>query len=1294
MKSADGNPFAKWAPKSATEDANPFAKWANEGTAPNLPPSPAKQSPGLLASLQQGFNEPLTQAEQVWRAGVRQAGAGNVLAGGMNIGNAALQLLFSPVSAPLGAISRIPKIGRPLAGALSLPFTVGSYLEGQGEKGIDYLLGKVGMEDRPTETSGALHGVNQLLAGLLTTEGTNLAQKAVAPNLVTREDIATQRELQGREAKYARGEQEAARGYGNRGASPGGTVQEEPAAAQDVEAATSRLRGNEGKGPAGAGGAPPEAQGANYEGGRVQPPLQAGSGKAETPKVEIPPMPKGADLIAPRMRDELIKSGLPKKFADRMSTQALWESYNAAGLNRETPKDELAGTGGRGAVNTQLAVSRARDVLDGRTPTARVVATARKILGGDFDPKLSEFIDKNSDRLAASQKPDIEKGALTHDFAQRVVAAKLLGEPDIYSDLRGKLTETEKGTAQPKVSPSPKPGQIVPGYGVGAARAEEFGTPTSLNELTEQARGVSDVTPISPRERLSDALRATNARTRTMAPIGRAYERVKAAASSVWNVLAHPPKYDSYDKLFGAMDANNQMADAENRTFSAEMVRKFPRISREAMVNYIQSGGDETTLRDWASRSKGSLKRGYEAALTLTPDERTFANNLSTYYEARLKQGIDAGILHSAVDNYLSGIWDKPNDASNRLSADLAAGKLPTNFKAAMQKIFANYFEGEQAGYKPKIKDVAALTSVYDQAFNRVLNARAFIKGLHDGTAADGRPWVELSGARTEIPGGDAPPEAVLVKPRVRPASIGDYKPVDHPALRGWKWAATDANGNPVLYQADMLVHPEVYERLKNQLEHSSLADKGFGTLLKIQSGLKGTKLSLSLFPQVQEGVHALFHRVNPFTPDKIDLRNDPVQYQLAAHGAKFADFRSLQQWTEGVAGGGLLTKIPGIGPLLQRYNDWLFRDYIPGLKSEMMKAALERNMERYKGKLTEDQIYKLTANQGNAAFAELNYAAMGRNPFTQSVLRFAFLAPDFLEARARFVGQAFTRYGGEQRVALALMGVTVYAAGRILNEALDGNPHWDMPFEVVHDNRRYGLRTIAGDMEHAWEDPRGFIYYRISPIVRGATELMTKRDWQGIKRDPLEQLRDLASWLVPMSLQGTSPALPGYRADQGLVPSFLASTGVGSARYTKSMRVAAKARDWLKRTGRETVEQRTGVTIPSEYAPLTHALDAGDTESAKKAYRDLLTGTVGQPRTPGDIARYYGEYAARPFTGSRAKDRAFYESLSTEDKKLYEEAIQEREQTMQEFAKLVAQLSRRRSLTKNRAAAAGTVPQ
>src|SRR5262249_171418 len=158
----------------------------------------------------------------------------------------------------------------------------------------------------------------------------------------------------------------------------------------------------------------------------------------------------------------------------------------------------------------------------------------------------------------------------------------------------------------------------------------------------------------------------------------------------------------------------------------------------------------------------------------------------------------------------------------------------------------------------------------------------------------------------------------------------------------------------------------------------------------------------------------------------------------------------------EGNFASGLANRIPGIGPYLQRYGEYLFQDYIPRLKMAMAKAAYERNVERYQGKLTDDQILAKTAEQSNAAFGELNYKMLGRNPTVQGARRLTLLAPGFFEARARFVGQALSPYGAEQRAALLRGGLIMYAGAAMLNKMLDDQYHLDKPFTVVYNGHEY----------------------------------------------------------------------------------------------------------------------------------------------------------------------------------------------------------------------------------------------
>jgi hypothetical protein len=198
----------------------------------------------------------------------------------------------------------------------------------------------------------------------------------------------------------------------------------------------------------------------------------------------------------------------------------------------------------------------------------------------------------------------------------------------------------------------------------------------------------------------------------------------------------------------------------------------------------------------------------------------------------------------------------------------------------------------------------------------------------------------------------------------------------------------------------------------------------------------------------------------------------------------------------------------------------------------------------------------KLTADQANGAFGELNYRMMGRNPTFQDSLRLATLAPDFLEARTRFVLQAMKPYGREQAAALIRLGLGLHVTTRIANKIFDDDYHWDRPFSFVINEREFTLRTVPGDIMHLLDNPRNFIYHRINPtLTRPAIEALTGRDGLGRKRIFSEQLRDWILGHVPIPLQSLTD-----ERDRKLWESMLQSLGVGTFQYrTEAERMAGQ---------------------------------------------------------------------------------------------------------------------------------------
>jgi hypothetical protein len=460
--------------------------------------------------------------------------------------------------------------------------------------------------------------------------------------------------------------------------------------------------------------------------------------------------------------------------------------------------------------------------------------------------------------------------------------------------------------------------------------------------------------------------------------------------------------------------------------------------------------------------------------------------------------------------------------------------------------------------------------------------------------------------------------------------------------------------------QGELKVHPEIYAKLRNRLSTSWFRQNpAMRGLLNVQSTLKQSMMSISGFHQVQETLHALGHRINPTNLEKIDF-SDPVTKSGVEHGLQLANQNALELFGEGLAGGKLLNKIPGVGPKMQQYNDFLFQVIIPRLKLTMFKHALERNKERYadaikSGKISIDQVLEKTASEANHAFGELPYSYWGRNPNLQDFYRTFLLAPDFLEARGGFVGQALKPGGlgakglvkNEQMQALALLALTQYMIARVTNQIIDGDPHWELKnaFRIIHGRHAYSLRTVPGDVIHLMSDPRGFTFNRLSPVVgRGGLELATERDYRGVKRNFFEQMTDLLKSGIPISFN--------RKNGQNVLESFGNAFGVQNQRYDAVQNIYQKAADFKAENKIQTPYETIYNPDEDKFKALRNAVYDGNQPLAKKEYEKLKL------EIPADKIRdHFRRSLTMTFTGSKENDLKFYNSLNEIGKMEFKEA-------------------------------------
>ena len=695
--------------------------------------------------------------------------------------------------------------------------------------------------------------------------------------------------------------------------------------------------------------------------------------------------------------------------------------------------------------------------------------------------------------------------------------------------------------------------------GPGAATAGRNFDP-DISDLTENLKNIPKDTSFEDRLNIGDKLKKTY--TGILGKANTALSGLKNMYEVTKDWYLHRPKYTTADDIVNTYIGNREISGMKVDKFAKDIRKAMPDKQQEAVTNWILANGDEATLRERsATTSDPEMKKGYEDALKLSTEAKGFAEGVRQYWSRKLDENIEAGILDHGVENYVMRIVKgRPEKDTNaqRLLSESNAGMLRKNPSYAKKRIFDTLFDGEQEGYSYE-KRIGYLLGSYESAFGEAINARAFIKSLTDGDAKDGRPLSVTMGAGSPLPKGETPAEGYLIKPRAVSIKTGEkenldttgYKIYDHPALRKYKWATKDNDGNPIFVEGDLLVHPEIYKRLNALLGKSAIKESTIGRgLLKSSSMVKGTLLGFfSTFHQTHIGVRTITRGESPFTPDNIDL-NDTQTVSLIQHGLKVYDGDAMSSFREGLTGPGLIKYIPGVGGFAEQYTEYLFGNngYIPRIKVHLAKEFYKRNAEHYP-ELNEDQLLKLSADQINAAIGGQNWEAMGVSKTFQDLLRIGALAPDFLVSTWRAKGQALKPYGREQLTAIALRGTIMLYMGAKLIEGIahmvdDKNEvHFLKPFTVTIGDREYTIRSEQGDIQHALQDPRNFIYYRLNPaVIKPAIEGITGRDNWGHKRDVEQQIKDWATSAVPIAGQGFFK-----KEDYDLYQSVLQSIGVTS---------------------------------------------------------------------------------------------------------------------------------------------------
>ena len=830
----------------------------------------------------------------------------------------------------------------------------------------------------------------------------------------------------------------------------------------------------------------------------------------------------------------------------------------------------------------------------------------------------------------------------------------------------------------------------------------------------------------SPRDTWAERLALGRRFAETVAGVKDTVSRTMLDSQAAWKATVETFKHPILDGDFRTTVKNwlgyDQRTSHENYQYVKALLDKVPSSDRrKAMSIWLDADGDQGLLRMQGTEVPEAYRRLWDLALRLTPDEKRIAMQVKENFAVKLDDALATGLVKKGREDYgVPQRWKVPPEIVNDAKDPFGEGhkgkpgnpyaKLdPRDPFFSFQRQTPTYFEGIMQKGVPENLDMAHLVSVYDASFHKALSSRGAIAALQDATAKDGQPVVKISGRASAATGADGG-KAYFVDSKAHAA--GDvaadgrpYRSLDHFALKDWKVRFKDDAGNPIIVKGDMLIHPDHFEFLKNELETPAWTQKGLGAAaLKTSSFLKSSKF-IGPFHIVTEALHATFHGVIPSVHGfDIDL-TDPKQ-ALLNRNMVLGFGRAREMFEDGLSShGGIWAKVPGLGDAIVKLNNFTFSEYIPRLKMKVGLAVLDRNIARYSkdslsGKaLTMEQIAEVTGRQMDAAFGGQNWRLMGANKGTLAVMRLGLVAPDFLISRAKVVGQAFKPYNAEQRIFLLAQAASVYGLCRVANALFsdDNDPHfepknWD---SVVIGKRAYHARFIVSDAANLARDLMGgysgfkqngipFITGRLGVVPKTTMEAVSGKDlFTGANKDGLFDTdnpllrafsivaKDTAEWMTPMGVDGFLPG--AAKAGQtGLGSAAVATVGVSSRKESPSSDVWNLARqsnlaskDPLAVQYQKRRDNETG--LPSDYRALNNLLDAGQLDKAKAEVAAL----EAAGKTEEQITKHYERNTY--YTGSQAREEAFTATLTPPQKKLYERAQAEKAARAANLAKVLS---------------------
>jgi hypothetical protein len=404
------------------------------------------------------------------------------------------------------------------------------------------------------------------------------------------------------------------------------------------------------------------------------------------------------------------------------------------------------------------------------------------------------------------------------------------------------------------------------------------------------------------------------------------------------------------------------------------------------------------------------------------------------------------------------------------------------------------------------------------------------------------------------------------------------------------------------------------------------------------------------------------------------------------------------------------------IDPTVGRYNRLLFDKLTRGLMTEANVREFERQ-HAANPTASPEALIKDISRDVNNYFGNIGKQGWVKSATMKDLSRLVFLAPDWLEGLVKKEASFYGRASGVSKLAgrregVSNLGTTGRGIGRGLvflfglNQAINlitrHQPTWQneekghkfdawIPGRHGEDGFWFSPFSVFNELTHdLWRyvesDPTSLeaidqvIGNKESPLTRAA--IMTTLGATGRLPKPtssMSQLGMAARNFAPTPLTfGRIAQAAGHAIAPSLVhpnpPGAVQRQGFAAAglkiepALSAAQEVSRKAEDFAKANGfsKETGWQQVQTDEPSYYK-LRTALRSGDEAEARRQFE-----AIQKTHTDKQIFHAFKLAKNRPFTGSKAAEKAFIRSLDDQQLERYYKALDQREteyQALLDFA-------------------------